>query len=177
MFTKKEDSGEYLVKILLRRVLHQTDTEKKKAERYITNSIFVNEAGKRICLYPISEFMDNKCKVCGNDGCGMDDNMEVYCGKCLCKLFGKSELVKEKALMVPSVEQAVRGNAFEWQPQGKDNWYKVRGTNLIPDTLIRLSKKEVMERWTEIMSKVLEDDPQLVEGEYDKENKLLVIYV
>lgn len=157
--------------------MHQNETEKKKSERYITNSFYDNQTGRPVTLYPVSEFVENKCKVCGKEGLGMDEHMAVYCGECLGKLFRESKLVKERALMVPSIEQAVKGNAFEWQPQGNENWYKVRGTSLIPDTMSRLTRKEVMERWTDIMSKVLEDDPQQVEGDYDKENKLLVIFV
>lgn len=164
------------MKILLRRVFHIAETEKKKAERYITNCYFENKIGRSITLYPISEFIENKCH-CGKEGIGMDETMCVYCSVCLNKLLGETKLIKEKALMVPSVEQAVKGNAFEWQPQGKDNWYKVRGSSLIPDTTSRITKKELTERWTELMSKVLEDDPQYVEAEYDKDNKQLRVFI
>ena len=40
-----------------------------------------------------------------------------------------------------------------------------------------LSKEEIQKRFNEIMDKVLSDDPQLVDGEYDKDNKRLTILV
>jgi DNA-directed RNA polymerase subunit RPC12/RpoP len=160
---------------MLRRVRHSTETEKKKAERFITNSFFVNETGRPIVLLPVSEFVENKCKVCGKEGLGMNEHMYIYCSECLSKLFRESKLVKEKVLLVPSVEQAVKGNAFEWQPQGNDNWYKVKGSSIIPNSQQRLTKKELMERYNEVMIKVLEDEPQLVDGDYQKEEKKLIL--
>jgi hypothetical protein len=173
------------MKFLLRRVFHATETEKKKAERYTTNTIFKSDyESHSLKILSVPDMIENVCSMpnCSNPAfCMVDfgnENFRTMCIDHLRQQFPDQKLCQEKCLMVPSIEQAVKGNAFEWQPQGKnDNWYKIRGGNISPDSQQRLSKKEIKDRFNDIMSKVLEDEPQLLDGEYQKEDKKLVILV
>jgi hypothetical protein len=107
----------------------------------------------------------------------MSDKYFVFCGTCASNQFENPIINQEKVLIVPSVDQAVRGNAFEWQIQGKDEWYKVKGSGISWDSTQRLSVVEIKKRWDEIMYQVLSDIPQLVDGDYKKEDKKLIIFV
>lgn len=80
-------------------------------------------------------------------------------------------------MIVPSVDQAVKGNAFEWQIQGKDEWYKIKGVGITWDSTQRLSVVEIKRRWDEIMYQVVSDNPQLVDADYIKEEKKLIVFV
>lgn len=170
-----------IMKIMLKRLTHRTD-EKKIAERYIINTIYKTEYKSQMLLYPIPEFIEDKrcmCPSCNNEGEFMwEKGCFIFCGKCASNQFENPILTQDKVLIVPSVDQAVRGNAFEWQIQGKDEWYKVKGSNINWDSTQRLSIVEIKKRWDEVMYQVLSDNPQLVEAEYIKdEPKKLVIYV
>jgi ribosomal protein S27AE len=145
------------------------------------NTIYKTDYKSKMLIYPIPEFIEDKrcrCPSCNNIGEFMCDKYFIFCGKCLTNQFENPTLTQDKVLVVPSVDQAVRGNAFEWQIQGKEDWYKVKGSNITWDSTQRLSVVEVKKRWDEIMYQVLSDNPQLVDAEYVKEEpKKLVIYV
>jgi hypothetical protein len=165
------------LRVLLRRVIHkESETERKKAERFTTNKVFEGEKKVSITLYPIPDFIERKCS-CGKEGIGMDENMIVRCVGCIDEVVGKSKLIEYKVLVIPSIAQAVKGNAFEWQVQGNEQWYKVKGTNIIPDSKQSLPKEEIQKRFLEMMGKVLADDPQLVDADYSKDDKRLIVYV
>jgi hypothetical protein len=164
------------MRFLIRRVQHQQESDLKKSERYILNHFYKPEIIFSTILYPIPDMVESKC-WCGNEGIAMNENMKVLCSKHLIDAIGKTKLSEEKTLVVPSIDQAVKGNAFEWQPQGKDVWYKIKGTNIRVDSTLSLPREEIQKRFVEIMSQVLSDDTQLVDGDYDKDNKKLVILV
>ena len=153
------------MKLVLRRVFHASETELKKSERYTTNTSFESEfSNQKLNLLPVPEFVESACSMpnCDKSAICMVDfgnnNFRLMCVEHLNQQFPPQKAKKEKVLVVPSIEQAIRGNAFEWQPQGKnDNWYKIRGPSLIPDSQQRLTKKEIKDRFYEIMSKILED--------------------
>jgi len=164
------------MKLIIRRVQRSQETELKKSERYTTNQFYNPEKQISLVMYPIPDVVEPKCK-CGGDGVAMDETMKVLCEKCIGKLLGKSTKQEERVLVVPYIEQAVKGNAFEWQPQGKETWYKIKGTNIRGVSTLSLPKEEIQNRFEEMMSKVLNDDPQLVDAEYDKDTKKLSIVV
>lgn len=164
------------MKFLLRRVQHAQESELKKSERYTINRFYKPEGIISKLLYPIPDIVESKC-WCGKDGITMDENGNVLCSEHLTEIMGETKFMEEKTLTIPSVDQAVKGNAFEWQPQGKDCWYKVKGSNIKADSSARLPREEIQKRFNEIMAQILEDSPQLVDGDYDKENKKLVILV
>lgn len=164
---------------MIRRLTHRTD-EKKIAERYIINTTFKNNYSNKILLYPIPDFIEDKrcmCPSCNKEGICMSDKYFIFCGSCASNQFENSTLNQEKTLIVPSVTQAKNGNAFEWNIQGKTEWYKIRGVNIICDSTQRLSSVEIKTRFDELIMKVLEDNTELCEAEYDKEEKQLTIYV
>lgn len=165
------------MKLLIRRVQHIHESELKKSERFTTNRFYKPETVSSQVLYPIPDMVEPKC-WCGKDGMVMTENGSVLCSEHLMKAVGETKLMEEKSLTIPSVDQAVKGNAFEWQPQGKECWYKVKGSNIKADSQARLPKDEIQKRFNEIMAQVLEDDsPQLVDGDYTKEDKKLIIQV
>ena len=164
------------MKFILRRLRHRGESEQKIADRYTVNTTYDPNCKHELLLYPVPEFVDNKCS-CGKEGFAVMFDFKVYCRDCINNILGNTKINQEKVLIVPSVDQAVKGNAFEWQPQGKDEWYKVRGSGIGWDSEQRLSVVEIKKRWDEIMYQVLSDNPQLVEGEYEKENKKLIIFV
>ncbi len=164
------------MKLLIRRVQHSQESELKKSERYTTNRFYSPEKQISVVLYSIPDVVETKCK-CGCDGVAMDETMKVLCEKCIDKLLGKCTKQEEHVLVVPFIEQAVKGNAFEWQPQGKETWYKIKGMNIVALSNMSLPKEEIKNRFDEIMSKVLNDDPQLVDADYDKDNKKLILFV
>lgn len=185
MSLKKEKSGRGRLKFLLRRVYHATETEERKAERFITNTLYKSDSGSySLKLLPVPDCIENICSMPNCDKpaiCMIDygnDNYRTICESHLRDQFPERKLVQERALMTPSVEQAIKANAFEWQPQGKnDNWYKIRGVNIIGDCQHPLPKKVIKDRFYVLMSEVLEDNPQLVDGEYIKEEKKLIIWI
>ena len=164
------------MKFLIRRIQHTQESELKKSERFTMNRFYKPEAFISKVLYPIPDMVEPKC-WCGKDGIVMTEDGCVLCPEHLMKSVGETKFTEEKTLTIPSVDQAVKGNAFEWQPQGKDCWYKIKGSNINADSPARLPKEEIQKRFNEIMAQVLEDSPQLVDGDYDKENKKLVILV
>jgi hypothetical protein len=158
----------------LRRVVHKKDTEKKKQERYTNNNFFVPEKEKSIIIYPIPE----PCEcLCGKPAIGMTSEFSFVCKECIEGLMKNTTIKQEKVLTVPSIDQATKGNAFEWQPEGKEQWYKINGSNITAGATISLSKEEIKKRFDNIMYEVLKDNPQICEGEYHKEDKKLVIFV
>jgi hypothetical protein len=163
-----------MIKIILRRLTHKTD-EKKIGERYILNTVYESEK-HNLLLYPIPEFVEPKCS-CGNVGFAVMFDFKVYCKNCINNILGNTKVVQEKVLIVPSVDQAVKGNAFEWQIQGKDEWYKIKGVGITWDSTQRLSVVEIKRRWDEIMYQVVSDNPQLVDADYIKEEKKLIVFV
>ena len=163
-----------IIKIILRRLTHKTD-EKKVAERYIMNTTYKPDITTELLIYPIPEFIDPKCS-CGKDGFGMVD-YKVYCKDCLNNMVGNTKTEQEKSLVCPSVTQGVLGNAFEWNPQGTENWYKIRGSGIKWDSIQRLNIAEIKQRWDELMMKVLEDNAEICDAEYEKETKQLTIFV
>jgi ribosomal protein S27AE len=165
--------------ITLKRLTHRTD-EKKTAERYILNTVYKTECKNQMLLYPIPDFIEDKrcmCPSCNNEGAFMSDKYFVMCGSCASNQFENPILTQDKVLIVPSVTQAKNGNAFEWNIQGKTEWYKIRGVNITCDSTQRLSTLEIKNRFDELMIKILEDNIELCEAEYDKDNKQLKIYV
>ena len=171
-----------IIKMTIRRLRHRIENEQKVAERYILNTVYKSEYKNQMLLYPIPEFIEDKhcrCPSCNNEGEFMwEKGCFIFCGKCLSNQFENPTLTQDKVLIVPSVDQAVRGNAFEWQIQSKDEWYKVKGSSITWDSTQRLSMVEIKKRWDEIMYQVLSDIPQIVEAEYIKdEPKKLIIYV
>ena len=169
-----------VMKIILKRLTHRTD-EKKTAERYIMNTIYQHEYNHETkTLYPLPECIEQNCSMpnCQRPAICMDEYFRIYCGLCISNQFPEQKMVQEKVLIVPSVTQNVLGNAFEWQIQGKnDSWYKIRGCNIKYDSTQRLSTIEIKKRWEELMVEVLEDNPELCEAEYDKETKILTIFL
>lgn len=101
------------MKLLLRRVQHLQESEQKKSERFTINRFFNPEKQISVVLYPIPDVVESKCK-CGGDGVAMDETMKVLCEKCTNNLLGKCFKQEERVLVVPFIEQAVKGNAFEW---------------------------------------------------------------
>jgi ribosomal protein S27AE len=169
-----------IIKIMLKRLTHRTD-EKKIAERYIMNTIYKTEYKTQMLIYPIPDFIEDKhcrCPSCNNEGEFMwEKGCFIFCGKCLSNQFENPILTQDKVLIVPSVTQAKNGNAFEWNIQGKTEWYKIRGVNITCDSTQRLSTLEIKNRFDELMVKILEDNIELCDAEYDKDNKQLKIYV
>jgi hypothetical protein len=169
------------MKIMIKRIIHSTETEQKTAERYTINTTFKNDYGNySMLLLPIPDFIEAECSMpeCNKKAICMDSkSLRTFCSDCLNNQFPPQKMVQEKTLAVPSVGQAVRGNAFEWQLLGKSEWYKVRGNNIVWASKERISDLEMEQRWNDVMYKVLSDNPQIVEADYIREEKKLVILV
>jgi len=164
-----------ITKMIIRRLTHKAD-EQKIADRYILNTTYEPNEKHNLLLYPIPEFVDPKCK-CGEVGFAVMADFQVYCINCITNILGNTKMNQEKTLIVPSVDQAKNGNAFEWNIQGKDEWYKIRGTGIIYDSTQRISIIEIKKRFDEIIYNILCDNPQIVDADYIKEEKKLIIFV
>lgn len=166
-----------LMKILIRRVRHrESENDLKISERYTINTTYEFSKRHSILFYPISEFSGSKC-MCGKDAMAMTSDFKVVCKDCINDVLGESKLKQEKMLAVPSITQAVRGNAFEWAVQGKDEFYKVKGANVLFNSNQRISAIDMRKRFGDIMTLILEDKPQLVDADYNKYKKELTIFV
>jgi hypothetical protein len=151
-------------------------------ERFITNYTFVNKRNISLKVYPIKDATkESKCSKCKNADakfvCEIGTELAALCPSCMNELVQPSELTQEKALVFPSLEKSVRSSAFEWSPNSGESWYKIHGRNLMIDTTIVRPEAEKKQKFLDIMELILLGQPQVVDCEYNKDEKKLTIFV
>jgi len=144
-------------------------------EKYITCLAYKPEKASTVKLNPIPEFVgETNCK-CGQPAIFMAEP-DFYCSNCINELIGKSEVVSTECLFSPSVAHAIDITIFEWSTN-RERWYRLRGSNVQPDSTSIISAKELERRFNELMIEIITGSPQEADAEYEKEDKQLRIFV
>lgn len=143
----------------------------------VINHFYVPENKKSITLFSIPEFAnDLKCIQCKRKAVVMTKDFEGLCIDCLNQFLGHSTKQSREELSYPSLERSISNHAYEWSLDN-NRWYRLHGRNIIFATKQPISKKTAKTRFYTVMEKVLSDDPQQIEVDYDKDTKKMTIWV
>lgn len=156
-------------------VLRVAKTSRHK-ERMIETLTFKSEVGGFVKISPIPECVkDPSCQTC-NKPATLLSGINFSCSNCLNMLIGKSKLVSNQELFSPSIKHAVFITIFEWSTNN-ERWYRLKGSNIVPDSTSIISDVELQRRFHDLMIEVITGKPQEVDAEYEKSEKKLTVFV
>jgi len=133
-----------------------------------SKTIFVTEYPSEMTILTLPPFVENPKCGCGKPAEFMLDNMKFICCACIGKqIVNSNYLNKEEDVSIPITRSTVSKIKFDWSTN-RSRWYTVYGRGLKP------------KNWDSFIVKlkdiILNDSTIMFEGEYDKENKEMIIY-
>jgi hypothetical protein len=158
------------------KIVIRVATKSRHKERMIETLSFKSEVGGSVRISPIPEFVkDPSCKFC-NKPATVLSGINFSCSNCLNLLIGKSKLVSKEELFSPSIKHAIFITIFEWSTNN-ETWYRLKGSNIVPDSTSIISDEELHRRFHNLMIEVITGNPQEVEADYEKTEKKLKVFV
>jgi len=127
---------------------------------------------KSITLFPIPEWLNDAFCSCKDKAKFLLEDMTPICEKCLTDNLQKckSTLNTKQDLSIPMTIDVIKRQSFEWSVDGGEKWYRVQGRN------IRI-EGDTDEFLTQVKSALLNKSEAPFDAEYDKETKIMIIFL
>ena len=141
--------------------------EGKKRVSIVMTKVFTAERKVKVSIYPIPKFVKDPTCTCGKRADYFLEDFSMICRECLnTMLKSMSKIEDKKDLSIPLSEGMIKSLRFEWSTGNR--WYTVLGKNLRPQNWKQFLKK--------FRTAIINNSSISVQGEYDKDTKIMTIY-
>ena len=127
---------------------------------------------KSLVLMPIPEWLKDALCTCKEKAKFLLEDTTPVCEKCVSINLQscESSLSKKQDLSIPMTVDVLKRQSFEWSVDGGEKWYKVQGRNIKIDG-------NADEFLSQVKESLLNKSEAPFDAEYDKETKIMIIFL